>query len=227
MADYHKKWKEQRDHGRAVAKAHGVPAWHDLEEPKKFDIEDRLHREHRFTSLHPNVQKTVRDYSEYDSSPTNTHLLSKAAEKRDGQAQHFKLAVGHLDKATNTFSLSHPLDVYSGTKYNPSEHVKDGTLHLPGFTSTSLSKQEAGHHSRYGVKREGDLPHKHIIHFRLKPGQKGLYIGDHSSSPREKEFMLPRNLKVKLHPDPKVYIGSGGLSGEPHKYHVWSADIEE
>lgn len=225
--EFLKRIRDREEHGRLVAKALGVPAWHDIEEPKKFDIEDRLHREHRFSTLHPNVQNAVKDYTEYDAGATNEHLYSKAAGKRDGRAKHFKSAIGHLDKATTAFSLSHPLDVYRGTSFNPSEQVKDGILHLPGFTSTSLSKHSAAGRSRHLHKDRNQMPHKHIIHFRLKPGQKGLYVGDHSSTPREKEFLLPRNLKARIHPKPKVYVGSGGLFGEPAKYHVWTADIED
>lgn len=59
-----------------------------------------------------------------------------------------------------------------------------------------------------------------MIRFHLPKGHHGLYLGTRSNFANEHEFLLPRNMRVKIGEHPEVH---------PHPYdknkeiHVWDA----
>jgi hypothetical protein len=139
----------------------------------------------------------------------------------------------HLDEALDKYSLGSGLHTYSGVKFNPEEEAdEDGHLFLPAFTSTSIDKNIArsfADDTTHHTDGEG-YTHHHIIHFDLKKGQKGMYVGRHpdvepdgqlSEHPNEHEFILPRNIKIKIHPDHDVYDDDE----YDKRYHIHHATI--
>lgn len=81
------------------------------------------------------------------------------------------------------------LSVYTGSGIDledAAKQSKDGVIHLPAHTSTSIVKTIA---SSFGY-------HKNRIN--IKPDDKGLYV-DHISSMGERELILPAKTRLKYH----------------------------
>jgi hypothetical protein len=140
----------------------------------------------------------------------------------------------NLDTALEKHKAPEDFHAYSGTGFNPgaiaSKHP-DNILHLPAFTSTSLHKETATNFSRSTGEVAG-VSHHHIIDFHMKAGQKGMYVGrdhnheDHeqlSQTPHEREFLMPRNSTVNIHPVPKIIHDHENN----RQYHIWSAHVME
>jgi hypothetical protein len=164
-----------------------------------------------------------------DSSYVTNHNLLKLAKKEkpewaDGQQskkfnkkrkKHVVRMVNGLDRTfkRDDSKLKHDLHVYHGTdKFNPGELASqhpDRKIKSAAYMSTSINKKQveafAGRHNN-----------SHIIHIRLKKGQKAKYLGDNSKHVNERECLLPRNTTLKIHHKPtKLSCGT----------HVWHARV--
>lgn len=158
--------------------------------------------------------KAIRKYT--DSSHGMNERLYRS--HMNGQPDTRKLP---LDSALEKHKLKRDLDVYSGTSFNPGKIAAkhpDNILHLPAFTSTSIERDVAG---AFSQKESSRTNVRNIIHFHLKKGQTGKYIGQNdnidggrekqlSNVPAEHEFILPRDTTVKLHPHPDIHEGDNG-----------------
>lgn len=210
-----------------------------------LDVHERLnHSKEHFKTI-PGAQE-AHDYTD-NSSITNRELIDKARGKKPSYEHnehdaprvqeskkwkkdwHEKRVKG-MDEAIKHHPLEHDIHVYHGTSaFNPGEeaakhkggiHIShDGKprktegnkIHLPAYTSTSLDKNTAQGFAGTG---EGT----HIIHVHMKKGQHGLYMGKNSHHDCEKEMILPRDTKLKIHPKPSRL--SNGT-------HVWHAHISD
>ncbi len=121
--------------------------------------------------------------------------------------------------------LRHDVHVYSGLgEFNPTKHFdRTGTIHLPAFTSTSLSPTTALAFAPKNFKRDTS----HIIHFHLPKGyKKSLYVAGHSAVKDEREMVLDRGQHWQLTgvKSSKVKIGYHNMDHEDHHRHVtvWS-----
>ena len=152
----------------------------------------------------------------------NEDLLDKAHKRPltwHTDPKQLSNSVKHLDKALGHQTLDHDLHVYHGTtKFNPGElsskHPKR-LIKSAAYMSTSIDKDKAmrfasrwpssdiEHVEGHG-KSWGEAEKPHILHIHLKPGQKGMYVGDNSHHQKEREFILPRNTVLKVHPTPTV-----------------------
>jgi len=104
-----------------------------------------------------------------------------------------------LDAAINLHKTPHKLAVWSGTGIDPREHMNsEGIVHHPAYLSTSLSpyiaKGFAINSRQY--KLEGNELHTHLMKIHVPKGHPGAYVA-HLKNPDEKEFILPRNTKLK------------------------------
>jgi hypothetical protein len=153
-----------------------------------------------------------------DSTNLNSALYRA---HRDSQPHPEKVGLhttSALDTAVNRNSLSHDLHLYSGVKFNPGHEAAkhpEGHVHLPAFTSTTLDKSEARWFSR-----ADDAGHEHILHIHAHAGTKGKYVDHISENDGEKEFILPRNTTLKVHPTPTKYTNNSG-----NTTHVWHATV--
>lgn len=159
----------------------------------------------------------------HSSWQLNEHLYNTAKNKKEpgkifiaGFGKNYD--IDGLDKATNKHSLEHDLHIYSGLSFNPHKELsknKTGLVHLPAFTSTSVSKDIAFNYAKHN--QTGGI--KHILHIHMKPGDRGAYIDQHSVYNGEHEMLLPRNTTLKVHPKPHIEEKDG------HTVHVWRAVI--
>lgn len=133
--------------------------------------------------------------------------------------------IAALDGALHHKPLEHKLHVYSGVSFNPGELAAkhpDGHIHLPAYTSSTIEKHTAevfaANHLHDSQKRTHPLSSGHILHIALPKGHPGSYIGNDSYYRHEKEFTVPRNTTLKIHPEPTVHETKYG-----DKIHVWHA----
>jgi hypothetical protein len=142
-----------------------------------------------------------------------TRLVNKEKKEHNDHVKGIDAGLEHNQP------LSHDLHVYHGTqKFNPdalaSQHPQR-KIKSAAFLSTSIDKDRAmkfaGTHLstqkgpiNYNYDRKEDDPGRHLLHIHLKPGQKGAYMGDNSRHELEKEFLIPRNTTLKVHPEPTV-----------------------
>lgn len=205
------------------------------------DVYEKLEKPEKHWDEHPEHSEAVKKYTKY-SRVLNTHLISRArkelspVDKKNtdhGLSSHLhysekkeeKLKALHLrrkmDKMFNHSSskLEHDVHVYHGISgWHPGEEAAkgNGRIRLPAYTSTSISKSIAHGFARGHKNPETGKPEHHILHIHLKKGQKGVYAGDHSHFPDEKEMILPRNTTLKIHKTPT----------KPDEHtHVWHAHV--
>lgn len=200
---YHEfRTKNHNDHlGEKVSDVH-----ENLSNPDDISDHERSHL-HNYTkgSRHLNAKLYEHHMEGWDTP--------RSAPGRDSTITH---STKELDKATSV-PLSHELHVHTGVRFHPGEVAAkhpEGHVHLPAFTSTSISGGIASDFT-YPVGGEN-----HVLHVHMKPGDKGRYVGHISHFKHEKEFVLPRQTTLKIHPTPDKYMdGAGGA------VHVWHATI--
>lgn len=188
---------------------------------------DELHK----SENNENLEHHSRAYANH-SADLNKSLLEHALRGRAHPKTHVNddhsFDIAALDKEVSKNKLTHDLHTYSGVGFHPgklaSEH-KDRHITLPAYTSTSISKDiasqfadTAGWSQKLQDETGNGTPKdKHILHFHLKAGQKGKYIGSNSNYPEEHEYLLPRNTKVKIAEHPRM------VKRRDKTYHVWDA----
>lgn len=166
-------------------------------------------------------KKHVQNYT--DLSRPLTRELWKHHKEGTQPPQHVE---GHdleaLDRITTKSHLTKNMELYSGVRHNPMDHVDaDGHMHIPAYTSTSEHYSVA---HKFAVKqaRRGDADGKmkdgHIIKFQMKKGQHAVSLAKNSLESHEAERLLPRNIKVKVHPHPETRVNSEGRT-----IHEWTA----
>lgn len=206
-----------------------------LDEPDNEDeykLPSKLHKHQGTTGLEEDNphHEAINSYTR-DSTGTNNRLFREHATGTQSKS-HF---VDLMDHVTNSHKLPEDLHVYSGVKFNPDELASkhpDRHVHLPAFTSTSIQKEVAQGFANDTTHHEDEheFTHHHIIHFHLKKGQKGIFVGtnpDHdrdnqlSEHPEEHEFILPRNTKIHIHPEHDTYDDNN----ESRTYHVHHAHV--
>lgn len=183
---------------------------------KHHALHEFLHRQY------PLQNKDV--FKQYTSHSTvlNNHLHNNPSESRPSiEFEGRQYNIHDMDNELSHHSLKHELHVYSGVRFNPEEYIGDSTL--PAYTSTTTSKEVAAKFAKLGLNDQ-----HHIIHMILKPGQHGSYIGEHSSSGNENEFLLPRQSKIHITGKhlliPRNELFHGSILTRPLK--IWEAHVK-
>lgn len=222
---------------KTVIKEHVYKIHQWLDEPDNEDeykLPSKLHT-HQGTGAmdydNPH-HEAVNSYTR-DSTGTNNRLFREHATNTPSKSSFVNL----MDHVTTTHKIPEDMHVYSGVKFNPDElaskHV-DRHIHLPAFSSTSIRKDVAQGFANDTTHHEDEhgFSHHHIIHFHLKKGQHGMFVGSNpnvgrdeqlSEHPEEHEFILPRNIKIHIHPKHDTYDSND----ESRTYHVHHAHIVE
>ncbi len=127
-----------------------------------------------------------------------------------------------LDAATHRNQLEHPLTTFSGIGWHPHERMDDdGIIHLPTFSSTTTSKSVAYQFAKSNTLAENNP--LHILRIKNNVGDRGFYTKDDpviTMYEGEKEYIIPRNTKIKVNKTPSTYVDKS--SGKP--VHVWDAE---
>jgi len=182
-------------------------------------------------------------YSRWSNELNKSLLNSSNAGREHPKSFQDDLHTFHLpslDKELDEHKLPQKLHTYSGVRFDPDKIAsthKDRHIHLPAYTSTSIEKETALGFAQDHTDHtdEHDFTHHHIIHFNLKKGQKGMFVGMHpdlnsndqiSAHPREHEFILPRNTRIKIHPKHDTYDDNNN-SKTYHIHHAHVVDNED
>lgn len=119
-------------------------------------------------------------------------------------------AVHGIDNTLQVTKTPHDMNVYSGTRHDPREH--DISNH-PAYLSTSV-RPEVSH--AFAITHGSYDGHQHVLNVHVPKGSSGAYIGHVSNHPHEKEFILPRNSKLKYKKTETTKYGSTYV----HEHHM-------
>jgi hypothetical protein len=198
--------------------------------PKWTSVNDNAHLGERSAQVHEALASAdkhiaadthhIRHYSD-DSNDLNTTLFKDHRYGRQSERHIGDHDTKGLDAAVNRNKLKHDLNVYSGVGFHPGHMAArhpEGHVHMAAYTSTSIDKHTA---LEFASEHEDENDEHHVIHFHLKKGQKGKYAAPHAipSVEHEREFILPRQTTVKLHPEPTVHRSGGSI------YNIWHAHV--
>jgi len=182
------------------------------------------------------------DIQEYThSDPTlNSYPLNDYQWKKHEYAQHDKeYSIDHLDARTqrmdsviNAHRTPHKLTLYSGIRYDPRDRMDSNRIvHHPAYLSGSIMKYQAQgfglttYKDGPAIKRTSKtkaVPPKsekftHILNIRVPKNHPGAYVSEHSRSPDEREFILPRGTNLR-------YIHTQHHRVKDHYAYSWEGD---
>jgi hypothetical protein len=222
----------QGEHSRKKIKEENLAAadkLHDLEsETNKHiandveEVHEKLNDAHDFNKLKPEHRGAIRDYT-VSSIVVNSRLFH-AHRNKETPDSSIRKSVRNTDAALKQFKLPTRLNTYSGVKFDPgkeSENSPDRKIHLPAYTSTSISPKVAKGFSKMMTHPTDPTKRiSHVLRFNLPEGHHGIYAGQNSSHPNEKEFIIPRDTTVRIGDKPEVYQHPTNTKEE---IHIWDA----
>ncbi len=171
-----------------------VMIYHGDQNSSIFESEDNLHNElSSSTKFTPKQLKEIREFAN-SSFPVNASLIGHHHVGQTATGNVHGISLPTMDSITKR-KVGRKLTIHSGMGFDPRPLVnKDGLLHLPAYTSTSISKESAiNFANKKEAKEKG-----HVLSLELNKEDKGVYLGD-NAFPHEKEFLLPRNTTIKIH----------------------------
>lgn len=186
------------DYDEIAAKANLAKVEHE----KTDDLHCDLTNHYNFKGLKTHHGEAMKNYSD-DSHGVNNYLWKKHAGKtitEYDKNQAFKDSspkMDHLDEVLHHHKTLDKLQVYSGLKSDPRNHMdENNTLHHPGYLSTSIMPHVAEDFAEPSIKNFQESE-RHIAVINIPKDHPGTYIGDHSYNPLEREFLLPRGTNLK------------------------------
>lgn len=200
--------------------ASGYATTHDSDHYMRFagnskklnDIHNELSIHHHEPSDAAKAYSSARGVNEY---LVNQHTGGKASQHNRNftdstkhNPEHEEIIKG-LKETIAKHKLHRGMWLHTGTSFSPARH-HDGKsshihIHLPAFTSTSISSSEASTFSQADEQDDGEhAGYRHTIHIHANSGTNAYYVGDHSNYPHEKEMILHPGARVRLKAKPKV-----------------------
>jgi ADP-ribosyltransferase exoenzyme len=124
-------------------------------------------------------------------------------------------AIHHLDSVMDKHKTPQDMHVYSGTKHDLRKH---DIMDHPAYMSTSLHPEVAHGFSIQHKSYNHDTKNyeSHVMNIHVPKGSRGAYIGHIAKYPGEKEFIIPRDSKLKYNRTESTKYGSTIL----HEHHV-------
>jgi len=173
-------------------------------------VNDHAHelKKHYLDSAYKMHHKdAIAGYTMFDSR-INEGLLNNSLRSQE------QPVVDRLDDAMKIKKTPRPLIVYSGTNHAHAQLLRnhDEVLH-PGFISTSIDPKRA---MTFAASKEGD-----IMKIHLPAGHEGLYTGEMSSIPSEREFIIPRGMKLRVDHSKREIIGNDLHKKPIYIHHVY------
>lgn len=155
--------------------------------------------ETHYSNFNGDERKHLIDYTE-SSNNLNGYLWDNHPRKDYENSFHDE-KINHLDSAMTRHKTPHKLTVFSGTKFDPRNHMDENKIvHHPAYLSTSLSKKTAASFgtTNYHVDENGRVEsEKHVLKIHVPKNHPGAYVDHFSDNKGEKEFILPRGTKLK------------------------------
>jgi hypothetical protein len=155
-----------------------------------MDVHDALMKHYR--GAHDKYETVLRTYGR-GSSSLNHHLMgAKPKDPIPDQALRLDHALRHQNTPDN-------LVVYSGISNEHAGKVRSSdVVHHPAFLSTSLRMSTAQMFSSSQASRD-------ILKIHVPADHPGAYVGDLTNQhSHEREFILPRGLKLRFHRDKEM-----------------------
>lgn len=196
-------------------------------DPDEIHYVDKLHtslsKHYKFTAKEG---KPIREYTD-DSAELNHYMLHKSGvstEIKDvlpeDQATLTRWS-DDLNQSLTKHRTPHDLHVYSGVSYNPASigenHGKIIKVHLPAFTSTSIHPHTAIYFGSPERPEGSNDPYTyHMIKIHVPAGSRGSYVAHKSYTADEREFILPKDAKLHIHPEPTSFT---------HRFRRWGNDV--
>lgn len=163
---------------------------------------EELGKHHQYSDQQKFAIQTYTD----DSTRLNEALLHN---KELNMSQHS--TIKHLEDVLLNKKTHKDLIVYSGTSH---EHANKLRMHdvveHPSYLSTSIDASKA---YSFAKNKNGDM-----IKIHVPAGHSAAYIAHISNHPGERELLLPKGLKLKIHKDKQQY--HNGPSGSIIVHHA-------
>lgn len=196
-------------------------------EPDEYSdggVGDKIGEHNKFTEEHGNA---IRAYAEHhDDDPekdepavekTYSHQINMSHIKGTPLPEKLKKVDAGLSSAISSNKLRHNLVTYSGTTFDPREHLDEhGIMKSPAYISTSHSKQIAKNFTDHNAK--GSKKPRHIMQFHLKAGDNAAYIGDVSPKEDEYETVIHKGQRLR-------HLGTETYTHRGIPYHIHHFEI--
>jgi hypothetical protein len=227
-----------REKYEAVKTIQGAGSLHHYENNRKADTRPSTKLiGHYQKSLSEEQVNSIQHYANDGYKDINTSLFHKARNPKHDIHPDVDKHVQHMDNAMKVKKTPYDMKVFSGIQDHPmrgynAQLSENGSLHahLPAFTSTSISHNVARSMAYFKKRDENGETVSHMIKIHVPKGSNGHYV-EHLArmGSDEKEFILPRNSQIKIHPTPHVitrkYYNKRKGEELTHKYHIWHARL--
>lgn len=165
--------------------------------------------------LEPKHEEAIEQYTSNYNKPLNKTLI----EKKPLSTKHQKIA-NDLDDAIAKNPFRKKATVYSRLSFDPREHVdKKSIMSSPAYLSTTHSKMEAASFSSSVQNPKTKKKEWHFMQLRLKPGDPAVHIGDKSVQPDERETLVGRNTRLRLHKT-ETFKDTDGITKHIHHMEI-------
>lgn len=216
-----------------------------VSEAKMADDVERTKEEHAEVhklapvpkGLNQNEHESLQRYSD-DSKDINLSLINYHNGHSWRQSHNDYLS--HLDKALEKTKTTKDTTLYSGIKWSPSTHLvnkpENAThvdIHLPAFTSTSSSLNQAVGFAEPQMPHRDDekndvMGHealgshrvRHVLRIHVPKGTHAMSMLKHTFAPIEKEVLLHRGHEIQMSVKPQRHFDR---NGDP--VNIWDAHI--
>lgn len=189
---------------------------------------------------HPHYKHAVGEYT-HDSEELNNDLHRDSLNGTEHAIKKHGDLIKKLDGLINKHKLPESMHVYSGLHFDPHDYddernfgIKSKSdkidVHLPAYTSTSLSPNIASKFGKPKISHKDDgtrVVEKHMMRLHLERGHKHLFTENHTGLPGEMEVMLGRNTKLKFDKNPSHIIETERPGQLLLRHHIWNAYIDK
>lgn len=198
--------------GTKSTKFKSLDAAHEFAEARRSKYKKDLINANSEMKKHYNISdsdaKAIGQYANH-LGPIN-HKLIKGEALNDRESGF----VNSLDSAIRNHKAHDDLILYSGTNKDHAERLRSQeVVHHPSFISTSISPSAA---RSFATQKGGD-----IVKIHVPKGHPGVYIHGVTNYEGEREFVLPKGLNLRIHPDKEET-----LIHDDKAYRVHHATIE-
>ena len=180
---------------------------------KPYDTTElEQHLKNRYNDFTPQERENIQNYSDH-SFHLNGHLLAShhlGVQPKQNPTFERTYDLGVMDNLLSRKPIGRRTTLFSGIGFDPRTQMsKTGHIHLPSYTSTSISPKASYSFAKEGKDYDED---KHMLRISASPHDTGAYIGTPSGYIHEREFVLPRNTTLRIHKserskeDPSLWI---------------------
>jgi hypothetical protein len=161
-----------------------------LTESDNSTEDDLVDKAHDALSSHYHEDKFSKDHREAVGAYTGFNAINHNL-LHGSLAPDESKTVEHLDNIVSKVKTPNALTVYTGTDESHAHALQNhDVVHHTAFLSTSIDRSVA---TRFAGDKTGD-----VVAIHLPKDHAGAYIAHISTHKSEREFVLPRNMKLKI-----------------------------